>query len=70
MGRDLRRGIESWSLARPFRISRGVRTVGEVVTVELIEAGLTGRGEAVPYARYGETPDSVVAQIKRVIEAS
>lgn len=66
MGRSLRSSIERWPLARPFRISRGVKTVAEVVVVELEADGIVGRGEAVPYARYGETPDSVIAQIAGV----
>ena len=56
--------IERWPLARPFRIARGVKTVAEVVLVELTRGGVTGRGESVPYARYGETPDSVLSQIR------
>ena len=63
MARKILFGIERLPLERPFRISRGVKTVAEVVTVELRQGGCTGRGEAVPYARYGETPEAVVAQI-------
>lgn len=58
--------VERWPLATPFRISRGVRTVAEVVTVELSQGAARGIGEAVPYARYGETPDSVMAQIRSI----
>jgi L-alanine-DL-glutamate epimerase-like enolase superfamily enzyme len=32
-----------------------VKTVADVVTVEIMADGATGRGEAVPYLRYGET---------------
>lgn len=46
---------DAFPLARPFRISRGVKTVADVITVEIMVDGITGRGEAVPYARYGET---------------
>lgn len=63
MLRTLSCSVESWPLAVPFRISRGVKTAAEVVTVALSQDGVTGRGEAVPYARYGETPDSVRGQI-------
>lgn len=66
MLRTLRARIERWPLAVPFRISRGVKTAAEVVTVELDEGYAVGRGEAVPYARYGETPDSVHAEILAV----
>ena len=57
---------ESWPLAAPFRISRGTKVAAEVIVVEIEQAGMRGRGEAVPYARYGETVDSVCAQVQRV----
>lgn len=55
---------ERWPLIRPFRISRGVKTAADVVAVELTERGRRGRGEGVPYARYGETIESVLAQVQ------
>lgn len=55
---------ESWPLARPFAISRGVKTAADVVVVEAEQDGVTGRGECVPYGRYGETTDSVMAQLE------
>ena len=55
--------IERWALRAPFRIARGTRTETEVVTVSIAEAGIIGRGESTPTARYGETPDSVMAQV-------
>ena len=58
--------IERWPLARPFRIARGVKTVAEVVTVELTHDGLIARGESVPYARYGETPEAVIEQLRTI----
>ncbi|XDA97154.1 N-acetyl-D-Glu racemase DgcA [Sulfitobacter sp. LCG007] len=51
-------------LAQVFTISRGSRTEAQVLTVRISEGGITGRGECVPYARYGETLDSVTAQIE------
>ncbi|MGB7077995.1 MAG: dipeptide epimerase, partial [Xanthobacteraceae bacterium] len=45
--------IEHWPLASAFTISRGSKTEAVVVTAELREAGCRGRGECVPYARYG-----------------
>lgn len=63
MLRTLTCRIERWPLATPFRISRGLKTVAEVVVVELHQDGVRGWGEAVPYARYGETPESVRGQI-------
>ena len=45
----------SWPLAKPFRISRGVRTATEVIVATIDDGLHVGRGEAVPYARYGES---------------
>lgn len=50
-------------LAEVFTISRGSRTQAEVVTAVYRDKGVTGWGECVPYARYGETLDSVEAEI-------
>ncbi|SDG14991.1 L-alanine-DL-glutamate epimerase [Limimonas halophila] len=55
---------ESWPIRGRFTISRGSRTSAEVVVVELETHGVLGRGECVPYARYGESVESVVAQIE------
>lgn len=66
MLRVIRSEVERWPLATPFRISRGVRTVAELVTVEIGEGERRGRGETMPYARYDETLDSVVRQIEAV----
>lgn len=63
MLRELSATQESWPLAAPFRISRGVRTIANVVVVEIREGPFRGRGESVPYARYGESLESVLAQI-------
>ena len=55
---------ESWPLAGVFRISRGARRVAHTVLVELRDGAAAGRGECVPYARYGETVESVVESIE------
>ena len=60
---------ESWPLARPFRISRGVKTHAEVVVAEISQDGVTGRAEAVPYARYGHGVDSSLADMLGVRDA-
>ena len=60
---DLSVRIERWPLERAFTISRGAKTEAVVVIAEL-EDGHRGRGEAVPYARYGETPEGVAAAIE------
>lgn len=57
---------ELWPIAGAFSISRGSKTEAEVVVVELENAGRRGRGEAVPYRRFGETTESVLAQIEDV----
>jgi L-alanine-DL-glutamate epimerase-like enolase superfamily enzyme len=51
-------------LAQVFTISRGSRTEARVLTVRVTRGGMTGWGECVPYARYGETLGSVTAQIE------
>src|SRR5262249_62332834 len=60
---------ESWPLAQPFVISRGSRTTAEVVVAELVTGEHRGRGESVPYARYGETVEGVVGAIERLVPA-
>ena len=55
--------IERWPLAGTFTISRGSKTEAVVVVAELSDGVHRGRGECVPYARYGETPDGIVATI-------
>ena len=50
-------------LAKAFTISRGSRTEARVLTVTVEAGGTHGRGECVPYARYGETMESVRAQV-------
>jgi L-alanine-DL-glutamate epimerase-like enolase superfamily enzyme len=54
----------SWPLAQPFAISRGSKTATEVVIAEVFDGQYRGRGECVPYPRYGETVDSVVAALE------
>ena len=44
---------EVWPLREAFIISRGARTAAEVVVVEVSDGAYRGRGEAVPYTRYG-----------------
>ena len=58
--------IERWPLAGVFAISRGSKTEAVVVVAELSDGTHRGRGESVPYARYGETPDGIVAAIEAV----
>ena len=62
--RDLFVETERFPLASAFTISRGSKTEAAVVTVTIAEGGAKGRGECVPYARYGETLESVTGQIE------
>jgi L-alanine-DL-glutamate epimerase-like enolase superfamily enzyme len=52
---------ESWPIRGAFTISRGSRTTAEVVVVELRDGETLGRGECVPYPRYGESVETVQA---------
>lgn len=61
--------IDAFPLRETFTISRGSRTEAVVVTVRVREGDHKGWGESVPYARYGETPESVVAQITEMAAA-
>jgi len=54
---------ESWPIAGAFSISRGAKTEAQVVVAELSDGRHRGRGECVPYARYGETIAGVMAAL-------
>ncbi|MGR9246406.1 N-acetyl-D-Glu racemase DgcA [Rhizobium leguminosarum] len=64
MPRTLDIQMNSFPIAGTFTISRGAKTEAEVITCTLIEEGAHGLGECVPYRRYGETMQSVFAQIE------
>jgi len=55
---------ERWPIAGSFAISRGAKTEAAVVVAELGDGKARGRGECVPYGRYGESLDSVLAQLR------
>jgi len=55
--------IEYWPIAGTFTISRGAKTQAAVVVAELCDGHHRGRGECVPYARYGETVEGVAETI-------
>jgi L-alanine-DL-glutamate epimerase-like enolase superfamily enzyme len=57
---------DSFLLKAPFRISRGVKTVADVITVEIRQGHAVGRGEAVPYPRYGESVEAALAAVDDV----
>ncbi|MGY3234648.1 MULTISPECIES: N-acetyl-D-Glu racemase DgcA [unclassified Bradyrhizobium] len=56
--------IERFPIAGSFTISRGAKTEAVTVVAEVRQNGLTGRGECVPYPRYGETPEATLAAIQ------
>lgn len=58
--------VEQWPIAGRFAISRGAKTEAAVIVAELQRGSVRGRGECVPYARYGESLDSVEAAIRSV----
>jgi L-alanine-DL-glutamate epimerase-like enolase superfamily enzyme len=60
---------ETWPIAGGFTISRGSKTEAAVVVAELTDGTNRGRGECVPYARYGETVEGVVASIEALRDA-
>jgi L-alanine-DL-glutamate epimerase-like enolase superfamily enzyme len=64
VSRSLRAQHDRFALSRPFRIARGVKTAADVITVTVEEAGLVGRGEGVPYPRYGESVETSLAAIE------
>lgn len=57
---------ERWPVAGRFIISRGAKIEAHVVVVEIHDGPHRGWGEAVPYARYGETVEDVLTQIEAV----
>ncbi|MEM6824881.1 MAG: N-acetyl-D-Glu racemase DgcA [Pseudomonadota bacterium] len=59
---------ECFRLAEVFTISRGSRTEAKVLSVTLEDGVHLGRGECVPYARYGESLDSVAAAVRGLPE--
>ena len=56
--------IEAWPLAAPFVISRGAKAEACVIVATLADGEFKGRGECVPYARYGETVEGVAAALR------
>lgn len=64
---DITAFSESIPLARPFAISRGVRTHCDVVRVEIHHLTHVAMGECTPYPRYGESVESVLTQIHQII---
>ncbi|MRI55575.1 dipeptide epimerase [Methylobacterium sp. DB1607] len=60
--------VERFPIAGSFTISRGSRTEAVVVVATVEDGAFRGRGECVPYARYGETVESVTAALEEQAE--
>ncbi len=56
--------LQDWPIARPFTISRGTKRTAEVVVATVTDGAFRGRGECVPYSRYGETRQDIVRMIE------
>ena len=56
--------VERWPIKGGFTISRGSKHEAVVVVATISERGHSGRGECVPYARYGESVESVARAIE------
>jgi L-alanine-DL-glutamate epimerase-like enolase superfamily enzyme len=69
MLRTLQAQHDRFALTRPFRIARGEKSFADVITVTVSEAGIVGRGEGVPYPRYGESIEASLAAVESVREA-
>ena len=56
--------VERWPIAGGFTIARGTKTEAVVVVASVTRGGVSGRGECVPYARYGESVEGVVQALQ------
>jgi L-alanine-DL-glutamate epimerase-like enolase superfamily enzyme len=63
-GLALEVAVERWPISGGFTISRGSKREAVVVVATLADGKHRGRGECVPYARYGESVEGVVAAIE------
>jgi L-alanine-DL-glutamate epimerase-like enolase superfamily enzyme len=59
--------VRAWPVQGEFAISRGSRTEAVVVEVRIYGEGAQGRGECVPYARYGESVEGVCAAVHEAV---
>ena len=66
MSRRLSVADERWSIRGSFTISRGSKTEAHVIVATIEDDGLVGRGEAVPYARYGESVEQAMAAVDSI----
>jgi len=57
---------ETFPIAGRFTIARGSKTEAHIIYAELEDQGHIGRGESVPYARYGESIEQALNDIEAV----
>jgi L-Ala-D/L-Glu epimerase len=62
--RALSVSVERWPIRGGFTISRGSKQEAVVVVATISDGAHQGRGECVPYARYGESVEGVVQAIE------
>lgn len=65
MPRTLHATRDRFALTRPFRIARGTKTYADVITVTVRQGSTVGRGEGVPYPRYGESIEAALAAVEQ-----
>ena len=68
LSRKLSASIERWPIAGSFTISRGAKTEAVTVVATVSQGDYTGRGECVPYPRYGETPEATLQALEAMRE--
>jgi len=68
LSRKLAASIERWPIAGSFTISRGAKTEAVTVVAAVSHDGASGRGECVPYPRYGETPEATLEALNAMQE--
>ena len=66
--RRLAVSIERWPIAGAFTISRGAKTDAVTVVATIGQGDQMGRGECVPYPRYGETPEATLTALEAMQE--
>jgi L-Ala-D/L-Glu epimerase len=63
MSLKIHASAETFPILGTFTISRGSKTEAKVVVVRISDGSATGCGECVPYARYGESVESVLEEV-------
>ncbi|MGF1456198.1 MAG: N-acetyl-D-Glu racemase DgcA [Alphaproteobacteria bacterium] len=61
--------IEAWPIEGQFKISRGAKTQADVIVAQVTDGLTSGRGECVPYGRYGESIEGVADSLEDMADA-